>query len=462
MSLKNLVPETETFEQYTLINRKPYSKYLTQFLIDNHHQGYVINLNAEWGAGKTTFLHCWYNELKKNHPVIYFDAWKSDFTHDSMLALMHALQEQLASPLSDNKSLINSYYEKGSVFVKSVAPHLLLGYMKHKVGKDINESLLDELSNELNIEPGDMSDALKETMKSVFAQKKRVEGIEEFKSSLIALKDDYLKVHEGKKKAPVFVLIDELDRCRPTYAIEVIECIKHFFNTKEFVFILATDTNQLQHSIKSIYGQNFEALHYLSRFFNNTVTLPAPETLKFVQTQLAGVALSSEYKEKVYSLICSIFEWHGIDSLREIKKILAVANLANSQKKAYNLLLLILLSTLNRYFPEQYSNYKRVQQRPYASRHNNQSEQPIRGQHIRFPLTTQQKVLLENILYRVLLFQPTDRFYEHLANSKPENSELDHVTDALIREALVNVDNERAGIDEHLKLIEFAGYIGEL
>lgn len=82
--MNKFVPHTEVFDNYNIINHQPFAQHLTSFLNSKSEVGYVLNLNAEWGAGKTTFLQCWYNELKESHPVIYFDSWKSDFTHDAM------------------------------------------------------------------------------------------------------------------------------------------------------------------------------------------------------------------------------------------------------------------------------------------------------------------------------------------------------------------------------------------
>ena len=80
-----------------------------------------------------------------------------------------------------------------------------------------------------------------------------------YKNQLSALNDCKLALThyvncfpEGKRK--VFVLVDELDRCRPTYAIEMLETIKHFFSLDNYIFVVATDTNQLSHSIKAVYG----------------------------------------------------------------------------------------------------------------------------------------------------------------------------------------------------------------
>lgn len=92
----------------------------------------------------------------------------------------------------------------------------------------------------------------------------QITAIENIRGQLSYLAED-LQNHYNVN-IPVVVLVDELDRCRPSYAIEMLEVIKHFFTTKNFVFIVATDTSQLTHSINAVYGANFDSSQYLKRF----------------------------------------------------------------------------------------------------------------------------------------------------------------------------------------------------
>ena len=83
------------------------------------------------------------------------------------------------------------------------------------------------------------------------------------------------------KKLPLFILIDELDRCRPSYAIELLENIKHLFDIEHIIFIVATDSKQLSHSINAIYGNEFESQRYLKRFFDQEYTLRTPNSYEY-------------------------------------------------------------------------------------------------------------------------------------------------------------------------------------
>lgn len=321
--MDKFVEENEVFEKYSIIKREQYADFLTNFLNQQAENGYVLNLNAEWGAGKTTFLKCWYNKLKANHPVVYFDAWKTDFTHDAMTALMDSFHAQLANSISGNKALIRDFYEKGMHFIKVAVPSLAVGYLKHKSGMPDDESLLQDITDTfgINVTEDSCSDALKETLKAALEQRKKVEGINEFKTALEKIAGEYIKVTH--KNFPIYIFIDELDRCRPNYAIEVIENVKHFFNTKNFVFVIATDTKQLQHSIKAIYGYKFDSNLYLSRFFDNKITLPRPNISEYILNYKSifkkkkDIKLNNNELANIYS---TIFEFHGVNSLRDIEK----------------------------------------------------------------------------------------------------------------------------------------------
>ncbi|HHX8308952.1 TPA: KAP family P-loop NTPase fold protein [Vibrio diabolicus] len=377
--MSTVVPKEETFENYELIDRKPFANHLTAFLNTKAEEGYVINLNAEWGAGKTTFLQCWYNELSKGHPTIYFDAWRSDFSKDAMLALIDCFHAQLTSPISENKELIESLLAKGSYFIRKSLPSLLVGYLKHKTGAPEDESIFETAESEFGIEidEGEAGNALKDVLKEIVEQRQKVKGISDFQNVLVDLADAVIIANQqadNPKQYPVYVLIDELDRCRPSYAIEIIESVKHFFNTKHFVFVIATDTEQLQHSVKAVYGEGFDAYSYLSRFFHKTVTLPAPSMTEYLVSRLSPIVESDFEFDAPFLLdfLVGIFEWHNMTSLREIDKVIQDIEVAKSTgNKSFKIIPLVLLSVLKRLHPQSFNKFIKSAVLPY--RHENQN-----------------------------------------------------------------------------------------
>ena len=72
------------------------------------------------------------------------------------------------------------------------------------------------------------------------------------------------------------IFIDELDRCRPDYTVQLLEHIKHYMFYDRITFVFSVNIDQLQHTIKQYYGIEFEASSYLDRFFDLHVSLPTP------------------------------------------------------------------------------------------------------------------------------------------------------------------------------------------
>ena len=87
-------------------------------------------------------------------------------------------------------------------------------------------------------------------------------------------------------------MIDELDRCRPPYAVELLEIAKHLFAARHVVFALAVNRPELEHSVKALYGDSFDAHGYLRRFFDIDYRLPAPEREAFIDALLDATGIA--------------------------------------------------------------------------------------------------------------------------------------------------------------------------
>lgn len=74
--------------------------------------------------------------------------------------------------------------------------------------------------------------------------------------------------------APIVIVIDELDRCRPDYALAVLEVIKHFFAVPKVHFILGINGEALESSVRARYGVDVDAESYLRKFINASFSLP--------------------------------------------------------------------------------------------------------------------------------------------------------------------------------------------
>lgn len=236
----------------------------------------MLNLNGAWGTGKTEFLRRLYTHLtNEGHPTIYIDAWESDFSEIPLSVVASELINQL-SIINHN---IGSDLDKLTGFLGKA----LKGTVIAGTGL-VTKYLVDDSATGREIMKTLFEASAKDFLTSIKKDhEEQVEAIKSIRKEL-GLLAEVLKQTHGKE-LPVIVLIDELDRCRPNYAIEMLEVIKHFFTTKNFVFVVATDTTQLQESIKSVYGSNFDSNTYLKRFFNREARLAESDLEHYLKLQ---------------------------------------------------------------------------------------------------------------------------------------------------------------------------------
>lgn len=302
--------ERVSFPRDTL-NRAKYAEFLTQFLVgqgfdetrekDDQKRNYVLNLNSEWGSGKTYFLKRWSHDLKAHFPVVYIDAWQQDYSDDPLMTVISSVIQQLrtqAGMEEDNPEF--KLPRKLIGLLKAAAPGLARSIAKRYfdidpvlVMQEDQEAKLGNVENE-NGESVDMGELASSMVKHL---------IDEHDAKHIAIKNLKENVanwvscvtNVSKRRYPAFIFIDELDRCRPSYAVEMLETIKHIFDIKGIVFVVATDTEQLQHAVKAIYGEGFDARLYLGRFFNSRFSLKAPDLKSFLEVHTDISKLSGEY-----------------------------------------------------------------------------------------------------------------------------------------------------------------------
>ncbi|WP_421352344.1 KAP family P-loop NTPase fold protein [Aeromonas sp. 604443] len=256
------------------LDRARYAEFLTNYLAaEGKQRNYVLNLNAEWGAGKTWFIKRWYMELKAHYPTVYIDAWQQDFSDDPLLTVISSIIDQLRDATGNKVAIPDGIKSK------------LLGLLKVG-GKLVLKSAIKKAGwedSDFSVE-GEDADKLVDTLCS--NHKERYESIQYLKQEIRQWVEGAVGLSEGELDYPAFILIDELDRCRPSYAVEMLETIKHIFDIPEVVFVLATDTEQLQHSIKVIYGEGFHASAYLRRFFRRQFALKEISKASFIESYM--------------------------------------------------------------------------------------------------------------------------------------------------------------------------------
>ena len=240
------------------LDRKQYAAILNT-LVENFGEGFVIALNNPWGAGKTTFVKMWEQDLQsKGYKTLYFNAWENDFEEKPLVAILAHLKTLTSKP---STKLFNQLIDKGKVLTNIVVPGVLKALISPYVSAEHLKLLTDGIAE-------GTGEILSEEIENY---SKKQEGLKKFRDSLKAF------VEASTTKYPLVFIIDELDRCRPNYAVELLENIKHLFSVEKIVFVLSIDKAQLCHAVKGVYGNdNIDAEEYLRRFIDIEYSLPDP------------------------------------------------------------------------------------------------------------------------------------------------------------------------------------------
>lgn len=234
-------------------------------LIESIEGGGTIAINGAWGFGKTTFLRMWKQDLEQEgYRVILFNAWETDFSTEPLVSILGEIGSLINDPSDTQLETISKGLAK---YTKKVTPRALSMLVKKLTGIDCAE-IVKELGEH----------AISSFEEEVLSYKARKDEFGKIKNQLETL------VESQSPRKPVIFIVDELDRCRPDYAVEVLEKIKHLFSVNNLIFVLAVDKEQLCHAIKGYYGSSeLNASEYLRRFIDIEYNLDSPNYESIVQ-----------------------------------------------------------------------------------------------------------------------------------------------------------------------------------
>lgn len=268
------VPEDDPFKHDLLGRREPAEVFT--HLVGNLQDSCVLAVDAPWGAGKTTFLRMWTQHLRnQGFPVVEFNAWETDFSQEPFVTLSTELTEGLQSGETET---IKKLKEASKEVLRWVVPSTIqiaassIPGTGQKLGETAASYVEERLSGHL----------------------KARKSVAEFSC---VLQDMAAALSEANGNRPLLFVIDELDRCRPSHAIELLEVAKHLFSVDRIIFVLAINRDQLAHSVRALYGNGFNAEGYLRRFFDVDFRLLEPDRDAFICAQLQATGITDYFDQ---------------------------------------------------------------------------------------------------------------------------------------------------------------------
>ena len=304
---KNTIP---SFDEGDLFWRKWFWESLINLIDNSDNESLVISIDAPWWEWKTRFLQQWKIFLEeKNRKIIYFDSFKSDYIEDPFTALLG----EVMKIYQEEKWSYEIIKEKWINVAKSILPLAWKIWARILLGWDI-KNIEDKLEEIMEWE------IIEWIHKSLQDYVKQEDTINAFKKSL----------EDGIKKSwEIIFIIDELDRCRPDFALRLLERMKHFFDVPGVYFVLGINKVQLIAYVEKIYGE-IDANKYLQKFLDIETVLPknkrwqdnvSKQYLKYLKKEYRDIFIEKNVGEdhhilRVFTLIVETNNF----SLRDIEK----------------------------------------------------------------------------------------------------------------------------------------------
>ena len=318
-----------------LFERKEFGDSLTS-LFRNLEEGVVVCIDASWGDGKTTFAEMWMADLKREKiRCIYYDAYEHDYCDDpfvSFCAEIISLSKEAFGEKDQIQRATKKFKAKAIQIGASVLNTGIRVGVRALTGGIVDGPDVDELKS---IGSDLVSGPL--TAKSVFV-KRALEDYDAAKKGFADFLEQLEELGGAVRKAQVFpllIVVDELDRCRPDFALALIERIKHLFAAKNVSFLLLANMDQLENYVRTVYGSEVDARNYFQKFVTLSTELPKNtrdgdrnDYYKYASKLIEHYGLPNE--RSLFALLPTLFQ-HYRFSLRQMERCLSVLGLYYSQ-----------------------------------------------------------------------------------------------------------------------------------
>lgn len=248
------------------LDRQPLAEKLTGYL-ERLNDGAVLAIDAPWGEGKTWFGRNWNKYLQdKDYKTIYIDAFEQDYIEDPFMLITSEILSIVDESDELKENLKSGVIEVAKALLPTAGKAVVNFGGRFLLGSsdltgDIKESIESGTTNIAEL----TSEFIKENLESYSKDKL---AMHEFKIKLA----EYAQAQDK----PIVIFIDELDRCKPNFAVNLVERVKHFFDVPNIVFVLLLNRDQLEKAVKGVYGSDTDASTYLGKFVNFFFVLPKP------------------------------------------------------------------------------------------------------------------------------------------------------------------------------------------
>ena len=328
-----------TFDHRDEFSRKNIAEQIIK-LLDAEMDFFPMAIDGGWGTGKTEFCHKLINLIadKDEHlrnqqksvkdalypkrAVIYLNAFAFESV-DPLLCILAAIRAEFSDAETRDK-ICQKAVPVAAILCKATGKAIFAHFFKQDL-EEVSKAVADAASESMNT----LIDKTVGTLLDQYVDAQK---------NLNTLKDVIAK---ATAQRPILFFIDELDRCRPDFALSILELAKHVFDIPGIKFIFMVNLDQLKASIHKRYGQEIDADVYLEKFITTEIALsPQAKTTENIHN---SIVLFEEYVNK-YGLVKikqeiivrdfarSLIIKHNV-SLRGVQRIIRTINIYMTVEK---------------------------------------------------------------------------------------------------------------------------------
>ena len=351
--------EKPTFDTQDEFKRKPIAENIIRLLTSPIDLSPMV-IDGGWGTGKTEFCQKLIRLMQQQHPdyqPVYIDAFRSDHSGEPLLALLAEIikactPEDTDEHPSEQRKNITKKVAKAAGFVMKTVAKAAVGHVLKQNMEDLAEGMSQIINDEQEAKNAAATVAGAATILASHSIDATIDATVEalLKEQIEAEKNlETLKacLKELAADKPIILFIDELDRCRPDYAVDMLEVIKHVFDVENVKVVLVTNTKQLRAAINHRYGMEVDAQKYLDKFLKYSFALPDKIVTRFEEER---ALVSVEYfkqlirdgrlkgligQEITMDLISDLIERNDL-SLRETERLVRFLEIYHSLSGGLN------------------------------------------------------------------------------------------------------------------------------
>ena len=366
--------EKTTFDTQDEFNRKPIAENIIRLLTSSIDLSPMV-IDGGWGTGKTKFCQKLIQLMQEQHRdyrPVYIDAFRLDHSGEPLLALFAEIikactPEDTGEQPSEQRKNITRKVAKAAGFVMKTVAKAAVGHVLKQNTDDLAEGLQQIIND--GQDAGSLAETVTDAAATIASHtidatveallKEQIEAEKNLETLKACLK-------ELAADKPIILFIDELDRCRPDYAVDMLEVIKHVFDVENVKVVLVTNTKQLRAAINHRYGVEVDAQKYLDKFLKYSFALPEViggtnylvrkyylVTIIYFHKLIRSSPMFNQFKDSIYNeyniyFISDMMERNNI-SLRETERFVhhleiyltLRGELKKERRIEYNLLIIL-------------------------------------------------------------------------------------------------------------------------